>query len=318
MRNFGLNQNQLAVMAILVLIGTGCSKPQQDQEAAIGRALIKPIIPAELSPQNYPPAGFVFSGFRSETLPEARYGVASPPIKPHAHILILSEVGRPSETYFSIMPGFLQSGMSVWIYEPAGQGGAGKFQSQEGQIDYGKGVNTNHALKSFISEVIKPDKDTPLYVMGIEDSGLWALSLKRSEITPLIRGIVVLDPHLSLLSNRAPFQKNVIPAMPLDQIAHLWQIYNPDLRLIQKSQQTIEKDNQRAKSLTVPLMGSLTLPGQNPPKLIWLTSKTKQVKPNVDLCKALGDCIMHPNTTDEAALAKAIEFMTSDSDNLND
>jgi hypothetical protein len=317
MRIIWLYKALIGVIALCVIFLLGCSQAQKDQESGLGHALIKPHLPAELSPQHYPPAGFVFSGFRYEGLPEARYGVASPPVKPRAHFLILAEPGLPSESYFSLMPYYLRSGMSVWIYEPAGQGGAGKFQSQGNKISYGHAVNPNHALKAFIDEVIKPDQETPLYIFGMEGSGLWAISLIRSEITPLIKGVVVLDPYVSITENRPVFQRDMVLTKPRDQIAHVWQIYNPDLRLSQKSSQIIIEEEQRVKRLIAPKVPNISLPSQKKVQLIWITSEMKTLKAQSDLCQSLGSCDFHSDLVGEAAYEKSVERIAYHRDALH-
>src|SRR5476651_2503184 len=121
--------------AAMLLSVASCSKLEQAAGAVQpGKAYLDSQIPPGLSPQYFPPEGFVWGAYRAGSLPEARYGVASPPINPKAQVLILTDADYPAEAYFQLTRQLLDAGYGVWLLEVPGQGGAGHYLLQGDRV----------------------------------------------------------------------------------------------------------------------------------------------------------------------------------------
>jgi hypothetical protein len=199
------------------------------------QAFIQSQIPPGLAPQYYPPMGFVWSGFKVNSLPEARYGVASPPVNPRAQLLILADASYPAEIYYELSQFAISQGLGVWIIEAPGQGGAGSYMMQSQKVhspDFKNNLNVSEAL---IAQMIRPTKSKPLYVFGHGSGALTALNLHAKQ--GLIAATLIYEPWLGKQSlDDAVWRREVVPQDDLGKVAYRWQVANPDLRRMAKSE----------------------------------------------------------------------------------
>lgn len=259
-----------------------------------GKAFIDSKIPSDLPPRYFPPSGFVFSGFKTRGLPEARYGVAAPPINPKAQVLILVEAEYPAEAYFGIMRDLLDGGYSVWLLEMPGQGGAGHFKRQAEAIDIESPKISQSVIEDFVTKVINPDAQKPLIILGSGVSATQALNLSRTSLGPKIKAIYAYDPYLgSGLKRGALWKRDQTTSGHLGGVAQAWQVYNPDLRLRAKTDRWIQAQDQTYKALSQPSVRQIIPLSKDPVKL-WVlspevTTSDRQKALN-RLCKQLRNC----------------------------
>ncbi len=84
-------------------------------------------IPPGLAHPFYPPEGWAWGLVKVGGAPAARYGVAGPPRRPRADVLILATYGEPAEVWFETVGDLNERGFVVWVLEPIGQGGSGRY-----------------------------------------------------------------------------------------------------------------------------------------------------------------------------------------------
>jgi len=281
---------------ILWLLSVGllaCDKIQSLGRNESGKAFINSQIPSDLAPKYYPPSGFVFSGFKTRGLPEARYGVASPPINPRAQVLILVEADYPAEAYFGIMRDLLDGGYSVWLLELPGQGGAGRYHQQHEAIDmpdYRDGIGV---INDFINDVISPTDNKPLYIVSSGVSATQSLLIFKSSQLGKIKGIFAYEPYTGAPMKRGElWHRQDKIETTLGKIAQSWQIFNPDLRLKARSDNWIDAQQKIVKALNTPNLPNLNL-NHSVNKVWMLTSKSDtpaQIKSLKQICPTFTDC----------------------------
>jgi hypothetical protein len=227
-----------AAMAVAAL--SGCSRHGADKQP--GQAFLDSQIPPGLSPQYFPPQGFVWGGYRAKGLPEARYGVASPPVNPRAQVLILADADYPAEAYFELANQLINAGYGVWLFEAPGQGGSGHYLLQNQNV-YTKNYHDGQlAALSFIRDVIKPDESKPLFVVGTGYSAIDTLALSTQVKDKAYAGFVAFSPYLGgQIARGKEWHRDDVPATYWGGIAQNWQMSNPDLRL------RIKSDNWRSQ-----------------------------------------------------------------------
>lgn len=290
--------SRYAIAMLVVSIGlAACDKFESLNRNETGKAFINSQIPPDLAPKYYPPSGFVFSGFKTRGLPEARYGVASPPINPRAQVLILVEADYPAEAYFGIMRDLLDGGYSVWLLELPGQGGAGRFDHQHEAIDmpdYHDGMNVIH---DFINNVISPTESKPLYLIGTGVSATQSLVVYKTSQPSKIKGVFAYDPYTGTPMTRGDIwhRQDKIETQ-IGQIAQSWQIFNPDLRLKAHSDKWIEAQQKIVKALNAPNLPNISL--KQTTHKVWVLApevatptqsrSLKQICHTVENCSILG------------------------------
>ncbi len=216
---------------------TACSKLKEAaKDMQPGQAFLDSRIPAGLSPQYYPPEGFVWSAYRAGSLPEARYGVASPPINPKAQVLILTDADYPAEVYFELMRQLLDEGYGVWLLEAPGQGGSGHYLLQNQSIFASSYHDGQLTALDFIKDIIKPSADKPVFVIGTGYSAVTALSLSTLLKDDNLKGFIGYDPYLGgPIARGESWHRDTTQAGYWGGVAQSWQMSNPDLRMRQKS-----------------------------------------------------------------------------------
>jgi lysophospholipase len=84
-------------------------------------------IPPGLETRFLPPAGWTWGLVKPAGAPAARYGVAAPSGLPQGDILILPSYGEPAEVWFETVNDLVADNYVVWVLEPVGQGGSGRY-----------------------------------------------------------------------------------------------------------------------------------------------------------------------------------------------
>ncbi|ESQ78109.1 alpha/beta hydrolase [Asticcacaulis sp. YBE204] len=276
----------------LVALAGGCSRLGGDGPDQPGAAFLDSQIPPGLSPEYYPPAGFVWSGFKFDNLPQARYGVAAPPVNPRAHLLILADASYPGEIYFDLAQTALKSGVSVWIFEAPGQGGSGHYLLQDLRVHTPDFTHSIKTAKAFVETVIKPSVAKPLYIFGHGSGALTALELQAQKWP--ITSLMLYAPWNGD-DNAGEWHREDTPADLWGKVAHRWRIANPDLRLTQKSSAWVEQMSKARKALTSVSLDKLNPTLKRPPLLIASLSGDQA------LCSGRGPC-KSEIVADEAAL----------------
>ncbi len=262
----------LALTAIFgaILGVSGCSKSMDGvKEKQPGQAFLDSQIPPGLSPQYFPPQGFVWGGYKAGNLPEARYGVASPPVNPKAQVLILADADYPAETYFELANQLLNAGYGVWLFEVPGQGGAGQYLLQNQTVFTRNYHDGQLSALSFIRDIVHPTADKPLFVVGTGYSALSALSLATTSKEKSVAGFIAYAPYTGgAIARGTVWHRDDVANTYWGGIAQSWQMSNPDLRLRVKSdgwQQQMHKAYTDLNSLHLPV---ISLTAKAPPVLV--------------------------------------------------
>ena len=290
----GIRGIALSAMVLGGAALSGCDKIQQAVQP--GKAATDSAIPPGLSPQFFPPEGFVWGAYRPQGLPEVRYGVASPPVNPRAQVLILADASYPAEVYFQAAQQLLDAGYGVWLLEAPGQGGAGRYLLQGEAIFAPDYHDAQTAARSFIGDIVKPDPSKPLIVVGTGYSAIHALSLSMTLKNPDILGYVAYDPYLGgPIARGQVWHANETPGTYWGDIAQTWQSANPGLRLRVKSdvwQKQMAKAYEALDGLHMPALGE-----QAHPSVLLLEPKTgltEDANAASKLCSHVTRCVMTP------------------------
>ena len=294
-------RKSVIVASLALLLGASVSACSKLKEAAKdmqpGQAFLDSRIPAGLSPQYYPPEGFVWGAYRAGALPEARYGVASPPINPKAQVLILADADYPAEVYFELMRHLIDEGYGVWLMEAPGQGGAGHYLLQNDSVFTPSYHDAQITARDFITDIVKPSAQKPLIVIGTGYSAINALSLSTLLKDDAIRGFIGYDPYLGgPIGKGEPWHRDTPQADYWGSIAQNWQMSNPDLRMRQKSdgwQKQTQKAYAELNGLHLPVI-SLKADAQ----VLVISPKdgvTAKANAASALCSHLPRCKMQPN-----------------------
>lgn len=237
----------LIAIAFSMICAAACTKANKHSTDAANDVVIDSQIPPGLSPQYFPPTGFVWSSFKSDRLPAARYGVAAPSTHPQADIVIIADAGYPAEGYFGLARELIAHNYTVWIFEPPGQGGAGRYFLQGEKIHTPDFNHGTQSVQDFIDSVIRPVDNRSIYIVGIGTGALTALDLDGKSLH-VPAGIIAYAPYLSPpQQNPAIWRGQDMPPDGWARIAHKWQKANPDLRLRAVSESWVNEMNKAAK-----------------------------------------------------------------------
>jgi len=230
----------LALCCLLAACGPG--RPRD--------AFVDTRLPPGLATRFFPPEGWAWGLVQTGDNPPQRYGVSSPRNAPIAHILVLPGYGENAEAWFETTGDLNARGYAVWVLEPAGQGGSGRFSAA---ADTGHIPDTGADLQAIRAMVRSslPEDRKPLILVGSQSGGILAIlaaadrpGAKRlilsalpppSPSTSLASGLTRLglgwlrDPReggwrrtRTALAGTDPYR---------GRLAHDWQAANPDLRM---------------------------------------------------------------------------------------
>ncbi|MFT4077257.1 MAG: alpha/beta hydrolase [Asticcacaulis sp.] len=301
-----------SLLAGAALAISGCSK-LGDRDMQPGHAFLDSRIPAGLSPQYYPPEGFVWGAYRSGNLPEARYGVAAPPVNPKAQVLILADADYPAEVYFELMRQLMDQGYGVWLLEAPGQGGSGRYLLQGQSLFIRSYHDAQITARGFITDIVKPTKDKPLFVIGTGYSALTALSLSPLLKEDSLKGFIGYAPYLGgPISAGDDWHRDTSQPGYWGGIAQSWQMSNPDLRLRRKSdgwQKQVQKAYADLNGLHLPVVSL-----KNGAEVLVLqpkTGTTGEANAASALCARLPRCAVRPGSAPDALGADVTAFIQS-------
>ena len=292
----------LILAAVAALGLPACQKVKQAAGMGGGEAFLDSQIPPGLSPQYFPPQGFVWGAYRAGNLPQARYGVASPPTNPRAQVLVLADADYPAEAYFELTRQLIDEGYGVWLLEVPGQGGAGHYLLQNNAVYSPNFRDGETAAAGFIKDIIKPTTDKPLIVLGTGFSALNALALSTVLNDDSMGGFVAFDPYTGgPITKGGEWHREDVPKSYWGVIAQSWQTSNPDLRLRIKSeawQKQVKKSYDELYGLHLPV---IALKGSNAPVVVIEPrgSASQQANAASALCAHVPRCRMQ--ATDSAA-----------------
>jgi pimeloyl-ACP methyl ester carboxylesterase len=308
-----------SVMLTLLTLGaalsmTACSKLKDAaREMQPGQAFLDSRIPAGLSPQYYPPEGFVWGAYRAGSLPAARYGVASPPINPKAQVLILADADYPAEVYFELMRQLLNEGYGVWLLEAPGQGGSGHYLMQNQSVFATSYHDGQLTTRDFIKDIIKPSGDKPVFVIGTGYSAITALSLSPLLKDDSLKGFIAYDPYLGgPITKGEAWHRDTSQPGYWGSIAQSWQMSNPDLRMRQKSdgwQKQMQKAYADLNGLHLPVTSLKS--GAQVLVLETKTATTGQANTASVLCARLPRCKLQPAGGPQTLGADVTAFIQS-------
>ncbi|ESQ75444.1 hypothetical protein [Asticcacaulis sp. AC402] len=291
----------------------GCEKIR-DATKQPGQAFLDSQIPPGLSPQYFPPQGFVWGAYRSKGLPEARYGVASPPINPKAQVLILADADYPAESYFEVMRQLLDAGYGVWLFEAPGQGGAGRYLLQNEAVFVAGSKDTQVSATGFINDIVKPTPEKPLFVVGTGYSAVNSLALSTVLKSDAVGGFVGYDPYVGGdIAKGTVWHREDVPNSYWGKIGQDWQMSNPDLRLRVKSenwQKQVKKAYADLNGLHLPVVALK----RRPAAVLVIAPKsepTGEANAASNLCARLPRCEVAPNEGPQA-LGKDIAAFIKD------
>ena len=103
-------------------MAAGCDRTDPRAPAVWSR------VPPGLQSRFDPPDGWTWALIApAASVPAARYGVSAPPSAVVADVLILASYGEPAEVWFETARELNAKGCAVWVLEPVGQGGGGRY-----------------------------------------------------------------------------------------------------------------------------------------------------------------------------------------------
>ena len=138
------------------------------------------------------PDGWAWGLVKIGDAPAARYGVSSPRGTPHADVLILTSYGEPGEVWFETARELNDKGYVVWVIDPVGQGGSGRY-SRLRDLGYAESLAPDvWAAGAMVQKVIRR---RPLVVMASGTSA--PVALQAIVAAPGVDGLILTSPRLS-------------------------------------------------------------------------------------------------------------------------
>ena len=145
----------LGALAAVALSGCGQGDPREP--------FTDSRIPPGLESRFYPPDGWTWGLVRTGDAPAARYGVSAPAGTPAGDVLILTAYGEPAEIWFETVRELNARGLVVWVLEPVGQGGSGRY----GRVrDLGHADNFEPDVQGLRTMADKVVRRRPLILMA--------------------------------------------------------------------------------------------------------------------------------------------------------
>ena len=138
------------------------------------------------------PDGWAWGLVKVGDAPAARYGVSSPSGTTHADVLILTSYGEPAEAWFETARELNDRGYVVWVIEPVGQGGSGRY-SRLRDLGYADSLAPDvWAARGMIRKVIRR---RPLIVMASGTSA--PVALQAVAEAQGVDGLILTSPKLA-------------------------------------------------------------------------------------------------------------------------
>lgn len=231
---------RLALIAGLALPLAACGEDA-------GKAFLDSRPPPAVTPRFWAPDGWAWGVIRVEGTPEIRYGVASPPVRPKGHVVFVTAYGESAEVYFETAHDLIERGFAVWVMEPHGQGGSGRFP---GPRDVGRSAGFERdaeALIQLVTKVIRPEAGQPV-VVAATGSGALPVLLAAGQALPAT-AVALWSPELAprdpgpmssrmarvglgmLRASGGAWQRPTGSTRTRAALPKTWQMANPDLRM---------------------------------------------------------------------------------------
>lgn len=212
-------------------------------------------IPPGLQSRFYPPDGWSWGLIQAGGAPAARYGVSAAPGVALADVLILTSYDEPAELWFETARQLNARGYAVWVLEPVGQGGSGRY-SRLRELGYADSLEPDVLAAKIAAERVVHRR--PLVLMASGTSAPAAIQVLAAGTAA--DGLILTSPRLApdppatlaraqemeqrrLGWLRADLHGGWSPYGPDDRALGLthdpargrlrlaWQIANPDLRM---------------------------------------------------------------------------------------
>lgn len=243
--------------------------------------------------------------------PRARYGVGAPSDRPRGDVLILTSYGEPAEVWFETASDLIARGYVVWILEPVGQGGSGRYEPVRDLGDAPSIAPDVQAERLLSTDVIRR---RPLVVVASGTSASAAL-LALNAGAPA-DGLVLSAPQLGpapaqTLSRARQMQRLSLDLLPAEvrwrwgrnepddralgythdatrgRLRLLWQAEDPSLRMGGPSWRWFLTASQAVSDATGVSATHLKLP-------VLALQPDKGSAPVSDFCRRLSQCTLEP------------------------
>lgn len=288
-------------MALLTLAGCRIDDPRAP--------VLESRLPPGLERRFLPPEGWAWGLVEPAGAPAARYGVAGPSGRPQGDILILTSYGEPAEVWFETANNLVAEDYVVWVLEPVGQGGSGRYGPMRDVGDAPSLKPDIEAVRMMATQVIRR---RPLIVLASGSSAPAAL-LALGAGAPA-DGLVLSAPRLQpesadALSQARFFGSLHVDALPSERpwswernqpddralgVTHdaergrlrpAWQAENPALRMVAPSWRWRAAFSSAAASATGPAVARLRIP-------VLLMQPGAGATPATGFCRRLANCTL--------------------------
>lgn len=230
----------LPLLAALAL--AGCGKDA-------GQAFLDSRTPPSLGPRFWKPDGWAWGVIRIQGAPEIRYGVAAPAIDPGGKVMIIATgYGESAEVYYETVRDLNTRGWSVWVVEPHGQGGSGRFP---GARDVGRSAGFDKdaaAIRWLVENVIRPSQADDV-VLAAHGSAAYAALWAAEHGLRNVDRVVVWSPDPTeprnpglaerltrlgmggLRASGSGWKRPTVNLTGRSTLPQAWPVANPDLRM---------------------------------------------------------------------------------------
>ena len=148
-------------------------------------------IPPGLASRFLPPQGWAWGLLQPTGLPPARYGVSGPTGATKADILILASYSENAELWYETARALNAKGNAVWVLEPIGQGGSGRY-SRLRDLGYAESLTPDVLTAKAMAEKVIHRR--PLIVMASGASAPVAIQAIASGTAA--DGLILTSPRL--------------------------------------------------------------------------------------------------------------------------
>jgi lysophospholipase len=268
-------------------------------------------IPPGLDERFYPPEGWAWGLVKIGDAPPARYGVSAPPRRPRADILILAGHEEPAEEWFETARALNGQGYVVWVLEPIGAGGSGRYGLPRDLRHAPSFAPDVAAARAMAEQVISR---RPLIVLASQTSSANALAALATGLKAdaLILSAPELEPPPEADPSRSQLMINVgLGGLreagadgwrregPDDRALGLthdaargklrlaWQMANPDLRLGGPSLAWTKAFAAAGAEALGPQSAKITIPAL-------VLAPDRDLAPAQRLCRRLNHCTLQP------------------------
>lgn len=181
---------RLVLLSFVALCLAACGKDDS-------RAFLDSRTPPSLGPQFWAPEGWAWGTLEIKGAPEVRYGVSGPARGPTGRVMVIATgYGESAEVYFETARDLNARGWTVWVIEPHGQGGSGRFS---GGRDTGRSAGFDKdakAIRTLVEQVIRPSQADTMVLAAHGSGALVALMALEGGLNRVDR-LFVWDPDFT-------------------------------------------------------------------------------------------------------------------------